>query len=118
VRIATMILSLILMLVIGAQSCAVSLGDAALNTKSAEQGGPIGLVMAFLFLVGGAFALAFPFVPVLAFFFAGLFGVAGGASTSFGDLTIWGVVSLILAVLSKDRRAYSRWWLPRPSRWS
>jgi hypothetical protein len=118
VRIATMILSLILMLVIGAQSCAVSLGDAALNTKSAEQGGPIGLVMAFLFLVGGAFALAFPFVSVLAFFFAGLFGLAGGASTSFGDLTIWGVVSLILAVLSKDRRAYSRWWLPRPSRWS
>jgi hypothetical protein len=35
-RIATMILSLILMLVVGAQSCAVSLGDAALNTKAAE----------------------------------------------------------------------------------
>jgi len=99
-RIATMILSLILMLVIGAQSCAVSLGDAALNTKAAEQGGPIGLMMAFLFLVGGAFALAFPFVSVLAFFFAGVFGLAGGASTSFGDLSIWGVVSLILAVLS------------------
>ena len=51
-RIATMILSLILMLVVGAQSCAVSLGDAALNTKAAEQGGSIGLAMAFLFLVG------------------------------------------------------------------
>src|SRR5215213_9247898 len=54
VRIATLILSLILMLVVGAQSCAVSLGDAVLGTKAAEQGGPIGLVMAFLFLVGGA----------------------------------------------------------------
>ena len=61
-RIATMIISLILMLVVGAQSCAVSLGDAALQTKEAEQGGPIGLFMAFLFLIGGAFALAFPFV--------------------------------------------------------
>jgi hypothetical protein len=100
VRIATMIISLILMLVIGAQSCAVSVGDAALNTKAATQGGPIGLVMAFLFLVGGAFALAFPFVSVIVFFFAGVFGLAGGASTSFGDLTIWGVVSLVLAVLS------------------
>ena len=60
-RIATMIISLILMLVVGAQSCAVSLGDAALQTKAAEQGGPIGLFMAFLFLIGGAFALAFPF---------------------------------------------------------
>ena len=99
-RIATMIISLILMLVVGAQSCAVSLGDAALQTKAAEQGGPIGLFMAFLFLIGGAFALAFPLVSVLAFFFAGIIGLAGGASTSFSDLTIWGVVSLILTVLS------------------
>jgi len=99
-RIATMILSLILMLVVGAQSCAVSLGDAALNTKASTQGGPIGLFMAFLFLVGGAFALAFPFVSVLAFGFAGIVGLAGGASTSFGDLTVWGIVSLILAVFS------------------
>jgi hypothetical protein len=59
VRIATMIISLILMLVVGAQSCAVRLGDAALQTKAAEQGGPIGLFTAFLFLIGGAFALAF-----------------------------------------------------------
>jgi hypothetical protein len=47
-----------------------------------------------------SFALAFPLVSLIAFFFAGVFGLAGGASTSFGDLTIWGVVSLILAVLS------------------
>ena len=71
-RIATMIISLILMLVVG---------------------GPV-------VLIGGAFALAFPFVSVLAFFFAGIIGLAGGASTSFGDLTFWGVVSLILTVLS------------------
>ena len=79
-RIATMIISLILMLVVGAQSCAVGLGDAALQTKAAEQGGPIGLFTAFLFLIGGAFALAF--------FFAGIIGLAGRASTSFGDLTV------------------------------
>jgi membrane protein implicated in regulation of membrane protease activity len=39
-------------------------------------------------------------VSVPAFFFAGIIGLAGGASTSFSDLTIWGGVSLILAVLS------------------
>jgi hypothetical protein len=103
VRIATMIISLILMLVVGAQACAVSLGDAALQRKAAEQGGPIGLFMAFLFLIGGAFALAFPFVSLLAFFFAGIIGLAGGASTSFGDLTVWGVLSLILAVPSRPQ---------------
>ena len=58
-RIATMIISLIHMLVVRAQSCVVSLGVAALQTKAAEHGGPIGLFMAFLFLIGGAYALAF-----------------------------------------------------------
>jgi hypothetical protein len=31
---------------------------------------------------------------------ARIIGLAGGASTSFGDLTIWGVVSLVLSILS------------------
>jgi hypothetical protein len=54
------------MLVVGTQSCAVSLGDAALQTQAAQQGGPIGPFMAFQFLIGEAFAFAFPFVSVLA----------------------------------------------------
>ena len=110
-RIATMILSLILMLIVGAQSCAVSVGDAALETKSAEQGGPIGILMALLFLVGGAFVLVFPLVSLVSFVLAGIFGLAAGSTTSFSDLTLWGIVSLVLAVLSffgwreKRRRA-------------
>jgi hypothetical protein len=100
VRIATMILSLILMLLLGAQSCAASLGGAALKREGIEQGGAVGVLMTLLFLVGGAFALAFPLVSMLAFFFAGVFGLAGGASTPFTDLTVWGVVSLVLAVFS------------------
>jgi hypothetical protein len=100
VRIATMILSLVLMLVVGAQSCAVSVGDEMLGEKAATQGGPIGLIIAFLFLLGGAFALVFPLVSLAAFVLAGLLGLAGGGTTSFGDLTVWGVVSLILAVFS------------------
>jgi hypothetical protein len=39
VRIATMIISLILMLVVGAQSCAVSVGDEMLGEKAATQVG-------------------------------------------------------------------------------
>jgi hypothetical protein len=100
VRIATMILSLILMLVVGAQSCAVSVGDAALETKAAEQGGPLGILMALLFLIGGAFALAFPLVSLISFVLAGLVGLGGGSSASFGDLTFWGIVSLVLAAFS------------------
>jgi hypothetical protein len=93
VRIATMVLSLILMLVVGAQSCAVSIGDSLGNAKASTQSGVIGLLIAFLFLVAGAFALSFPLV-------SGLFGLIAESTTSFSDLTIWGVVSLILAVFS------------------
>lgn len=106
-----MIISLILMLIVGAQSCAVSVGDAALETKAAEQGGPLGILMAFMFLIGGAFALVFPLVSLASFLLAGLVGVAAGSTTSFSDLTFWGIVSFILAVLSffgwreKRRRA-------------
>src|SRR3712207_5505655 len=98
-RVATMILSLILMLVVGLQSCAVSLGDQVIGEKASQQGGPLGIFMALLFLVGGAFALAFPLVSLVAFVLAGLIGLAGGATTSFSDLSIWGWVSLALAVL-------------------
>jgi membrane protein implicated in regulation of membrane protease activity len=56
--------------------------------------------MALLFLIAGAFALVFPLVSMIAFLISGFFGLAAGATASFSDLTIWGVVSLILAVFS------------------
>jgi hypothetical protein len=56
--------------------------------------------MALLFLVGAAFAMGFPLVSLVAFVLAGLVGLGGGATSSFTDLTIWGWVSLVLAVLS------------------
>jgi hypothetical protein len=95
-----MILSLILMVVVGFQSCAVSVGDSMLGEKASQQGGSIGILMALLFLVGGAFALALPLVSLIAFVFAGIFGLSAGATTSFSDLTIWGIVSLVLAGFS------------------
>jgi len=115
VRIATTILSLVLMVVVGAQSCAVYVGGSAMGQQGTAEGGALGLLVALLFLVGGAFAMALPLVAFLAFLVAGLFGLAAGATTSFTDLTIWGVVALVLAVLSllgirekRRRRAESR----------
>jgi hypothetical protein len=99
-RIATMILGLILMVIVGLQSCAVSFGGAIAQQQKAEEGGAIGIFIALLFLVGSAFALAFPLVSLVAFLLGGLFGLAAGATTPFEDLTIWGIVSLVLAILS------------------
>ena len=50
-RIATLILGLGLMIVVGFQSCAVYLGESVTNEPVKTQGGAIGLFMAFLFLI-------------------------------------------------------------------
>jgi uncharacterized membrane protein YjfL (UPF0719 family) len=39
-------------------------------------------------------------VSFLTFLASALLGLAVGATTTFTDLTIWGIVSLVLAVLS------------------
>ena len=110
-RIAAMILALVLMLIVGAQSCAVTLGGALGEDQATMDGGFLGLLIAFLFLIGGAFALGVPIVSLVVFVLAGLLGFLAGATTEFTDLAIWAVMSFILAVLSffgireKRRRA-------------
>ncbi|MDI3298399.1 MAG: hypothetical protein QJR08_04425 [Bacillota bacterium] len=104
---ATGILGLIFMAIVGFQSLAVyGLGSlsnslaASTEAANAAQGGAVGLVVAFLFLLGGAFAFRLPAVATFAFALAGIMGLAAGATTPFHDQTIWGVVALILGVMS------------------
>lgn len=99
-RLATTIISLILMLVVGLQSCTVFVGSSVLEDESAAEGGAIGVLVTLLFLIGGAFAIPFPLVSLISFLAAGLFAVAAGSTTTFTDLTIWGVTALVLALLS------------------
>ena len=49
---------------------------------------------------GAAFALGLPRVAMVVFSVAALAGFAAGSSTSYKDMTIWGVLSLVLAVMS------------------
>lgn len=99
-RIAILIIGLILMLAVGLQSCAVSVGGSLSDDQPSVEGGALGLLMAFLFLVGGAFALGVPVVSLVTFLLAALIGLLAGSATPFSDLTIWGIVSFALAVLS------------------
>lgn len=99
-RIAAMIIALGLMLVVGLQSCAVFVGGSAIEDQATSDGGALGIFVALLFLIGAAFVLAFPLASFIAFTLAGIVGLGGGASTEFTDLTIWGIVSFVLAVLS------------------
>ena len=58
------------------------------------------MLVAFIFAIGAAFVLKFPLVSLIVFALGGLLGIAVGATTSYSDMTIWGVVSFSLAVLS------------------
>jgi hypothetical protein len=53
-----------------------------------------------LFLLGGAFALGVPLLSAVIFGLAAVIAIAGGSTTTFADLTVWGVVAGVLAVMS------------------
>jgi hypothetical protein len=100
VRIAVTILSLGLMLVIGFQSCAATIGGSMGQNQSTSNAGAIGFFVVFLFLIGGAFAMTFPIVSLVSFLLAGTVALAAGFSSDFADLAVWGFVALGLAVMS------------------
>ncbi len=60
----------------------------------------MGILMALLFLIGGAFAVGYPLVSLISFAVASLFGLAAGTTTEFEDLAIWAIASFFLAILS------------------
>lgn len=99
-RIAVMITSLFLTLIVGLQSCALFAGGGLIKDQAVSGGGAMGILVALLFVVGGAFAMGVPRVSMVAFFAAGLLGVAVGSSGSFKDLTIWGIVAFALCAMS------------------
>lgn len=101
-RIAVLIISLCLVAIIGLQSCAVlglsgaavklsefapQAGDAQ-ELQKTQEGAAVGVLVAFLFLLGGAFAIGAPTVSVVLFAVASLLGFA--FSGSFPDLKVWG----------------------------
>ena len=99
-RLATPIISLVLMLGVGFQSCAVGVGAALGDDEQLGGGAAVGIFVAFLFLIGGAFAVAFPVVSLASFSLAGTVALAAGVTTEFSDMTIWAFVSFVLAAMS------------------
>jgi hypothetical protein len=99
-RLATTIISLILMVGVGFQSCAVTVGAALGEDEQLAGGAATGVFVAFLFLIGGAFAIGYPMVSLVTFVLAGVFALIAGIITEFKDLAFWGGVAFVLAVLS------------------
>lgn len=95
-RIASLIIGLVLLIVVGLQSCTVMVGGGLANRKELAGSGTVGVLVAFLFLLGAAFALKMPRTAAVMFALAGLFGWIGGVA-GFGDLKVWGSAAFILA---------------------
>jgi hypothetical protein len=121
-RVAVLVIGLILLIVIGLQSCFVATGEAILGGLGGEEvvggGGAIGLLVALLFGIAAAFALGKPAVSVVIFVLASLFAFMAG-STGFSDMKVWGVFALVLALLSffsipnaksKLKNVARKWW--------
>lgn len=101
-RLAIGIISIVLFLFIAFQSCAVGVGNALQENNSTS--GSSGLLCAFVYLIGGilgivmrnAKGIAGLIVTSVFYLFGFLMSLADRGD--FGDLAIWGGLSLILAV--------------------
>ena len=94
-RLATTIIALVLMLIVGLQSCAAYVGGGVTSNQDLSGAGAVGLLIALLFLIGAAFAIGVPIVSVGSFVLAALLALAVGFTSEFVDLRIWGFVSLV-----------------------
>ncbi|WP_304459000.1 hypothetical protein [Alicyclobacillus sendaiensis] len=99
-KIAVGIISLILMVIVGLQTLIVGVGGSITHSQGLQQGGAVGLLVAVLFLLGGAFAFGVPLVSAICLVLACIFGIMDGTTTPYHDQTVWGVIALILAVLA------------------
>jgi hypothetical protein len=99
-RIAVLIITLILMLVLFLQSCTVMVGGEILGEEETSGAGALGIFMALLFVIGAAFVIGKPKVSMITFIIAGVFGLMGATGSDFSDLWIWTVVSFIMAGLA------------------
>lgn len=99
-RIATLIVSLVLMTAVFFQSCAASVGGSLSDDEDLSGAAGLGILVGFLFLFGGAFVLPFPRVSMVLFAVAAAFALIGGVSSEFTDLIVWAVIALGLGAMS------------------
>lgn len=98
-RIAVLIIALCMTMLVGMQSCIIHVGGNITSNNDFAEGGAVGLLLAFLFVIGAALVLRLPKVSMFIFLACGLLGMLVGSSTEFKDMYFWGGLSFILAVL-------------------
>ncbi len=99
-RIAVLIVTLCLVLLLGMQSCAVIVGGGMTESEELSGAGALGLLMSLLFIFGAALVFGYPKVSMAIFICAALLGWIGAAGSEFKDLYLWAWAALGLAAMS------------------
>ncbi|MDA5637886.1 MULTISPECIES: hypothetical protein [Agrobacterium] len=98
-KIAVGIMGLFLGLLVLLQSCAVTAGSGLLNDQATGSAGAVGMLTGVLLVIGGAFSFGLPLVGAIIFFVSALMAFIASSQGSFGDMSVWGVIALLLAVM-------------------
>lgn len=99
-RIAVGIIGIMLGLLVIMQSCTIMVGSDIAGDSVTSESGAVGILIGFLYFVGGAFAFGLPTVSLVMFIIAAVAGFAAASQGVFADLQIWAYGALILAVMS------------------
>lgn len=97
-RIAVLIIGLLLGLLMFMQSFTIMALGGAIGSD--DPSGALGVMVAVLWLIGCGFVIGFPRTSTILFVVAAVLAIATGANTDYSDMTMWGFVSIGLAVMS------------------
>lgn len=75
-------------------------GGGITENKELAGSGAAGVLIAFLYILGSAFALGIPILSTIVFALAAGIGLFAGANSEFKDMTVWAYISSALAVMS------------------
>jgi hypothetical protein len=100
VRTATAIIAIISVFILGGQTCLATCAAGLIGYDEVHRAGAIGFLVAFLFIIGGALVIGFPFISFITFSIAGILCLVNALTSIYTDMYVWGGLALILAFMS------------------
>ena len=99
-RIAVLIIALCMTRLVGMQSCAIFVGGGLGSDKDMSGAGAVGVLVAFLYVLGAAFVMGLPKVAGTMFAIAALLGLIVGFQSAYIDMRYWGGLAAFLSVMA------------------
>ena len=98
-KIAAGLVSILFSVIVFLQSFVLSVGGGIFADEAASSGGAVGILVALLFFVAGAFAFALPKIAMVISVITAFFAFMNWVGGDFPDMGAWAVLALCLAVI-------------------